>query len=197
MEFKSSDRIFVTGQTGSGKSYFVTKAILPRLRCFVFYDYKRDFSNLPYRKVTTLQEVYDEVRNNKSFRLVFQPFDASDDIFDELCRTVYTKGNCTLVIDEVARHSKPAKILFWHDTLMRLGRSRNVGIINTTQRPRDIHNNLLSESQIFFVFQLNLSTDKEKLRGVMGDIALNALDKFQFIYYNNFTQDVKICEPIA
>ncbi len=42
VEIKNSDRVFVCGRTGSGKSVLVKSLIIPRLVNYVMYDYKHE-----------------------------------------------------------------------------------------------------------------------------------------------------------
>jgi len=67
----------------------------------------------------------------------------------------------------VAAVCSPSVIPPWYRQILVRGRSRGVGTVNISQRPRDCPNTIISETEHLFVFRLQLETDTAKLRQVI------------------------------
>ena len=190
----------MAGRTGSGKSYLIKKIIV-KFSKVVFYDYKHEHNDIAkkYEVTEDLSEVANFLRDESKKRklIMYRPIDATNNQFNNLCKICYMAGNCTLVIDEVARHSTSYEVLEYHDLIMRLGRTRNVGIWNITQRPNVIHNTLISEAEHMIFFQLQLKSDRKKIEGVIGDVAegLRDLEQYHFLYYDHLNGH-KMMKPV-
>lgn len=195
IEIKSSDRVFVTGRTGSGKSVLVQKLIIPQLTNFVIYDYKHEI-DVPGAEL--FGAIGDFKRRPNKRQIIYRPSIGSDEEFDALCRQVFYRGNNTLVLDETLFHCQPGRITPHHSLIMRLGRSKGVGIVNCTQRPRDIHNNVISQCEHFFIFDLTQDTDRKKVADFCGPQLLTRFgDKeFHFYYYNVKDKSPAFCRPV-
>ena len=108
---------------------------------------------------------------------------------------MYNQGNITVVFDELGKlgvHITP-----FHDRLIRMGRSRGIGVWTCIQRPAFISNYILSESEHHFIFKLQLEADRKKVEGIIGEQAqkLNNLEKYHYIYSNSY-ESPRICKPI-
>jgi len=203
LSIPSNSRVFVAGKTGSGKTVFVKKALFPMFQRKVFWDIKIENSDLiktcdcilcttPIKLVQLLNANYRSI--------LYQPDDTSERDFDEVCKVIFYFGNMTLFIDEVSSGEicTPSIIQKWHKEIMIRGRSRGVGIVNVTQRPRSIHNTLISESEYFIIFRLQLDTDVGKLRTIMpGDYCdmIHTLPYYHSIYTDN-SGEIKMLKPI-
>lgn len=181
IRINASDRIFVTGRTGSGKSVLMKQLLIPQLANYVIYDYKHEII-MPDSII--FEKMADFKLHPNEHAIIYQPQTGEDKEFDELCRQVFHRGNNTLVLDELDYHLSATKICKWHDTIMRLGRSKGVGIINCTQRPRICHNNVISQCEHFFMFKLIQPTDKKKMAEFCGEEVMQDIDKYYFWYYN-------------
>lgn len=193
IKIKSSDRIFITGMTGSGKSVLMKQLLIPQLQNLVLYDYKHEIE-LP--EAVYFHDVQDFKRQPNEPCIIYRSSSGGDKEFDALCRQVFYRGSNTLVLDEIASHMTPMKILPWHDTIMRLGRSKNVGCINCTQRPRITHNNVISQCEHFFIFKLLQDSDKKKMAEFCGAEVLRPIDKYWFWYYNIAMDRPVLCPPL-
>lgn len=200
IEIKSSDRVFICGKTGSGKSHLAINLILPKLANVIVYDVKneielpgydifyniQDFKKYPNRQhiIYRAKEVY---RNEKE----------ADQEFNRLCKQAYLRGNTTLYLDELANRTGSNRICPYHDTIMRLGRSKGIGCINCTQRTRGVSNNILSQCEHFFIFKQNMKTDLDKLAEFCGEKIYEPLkEEFSFYYYRDGMDEPILCRPI-
>lgn len=194
IQIKSNERIFVTGKTGSGKSVLVKNLLIPQLNSFVVYDYKHE---IEYPGAEKFFRLADFKENPGRHEIIYRPSTGSEAEFDGLCRQVYSRGRNVLILDEVADHTAPGRIARYHDLIMRLGRSRGVGIINCTQRPIGVHNNILSQSEHFFIFALPLEGDRKKLAGFCGPRVLEKLPAdYWFWYYTPSMDEPALCKPL-
>ncbi len=193
----SSDRIFISGRTGTGKTHLVKYYLLPHYNKYVFYDVKRENSDVIHDVIITTPK---ELKNNinKYDKVLYQPKNLTDKDFNDVCEIVFNARDNTLYMDEAALVSSPTKILYWHRILVTQGRSYGVGSINTTQRPRDVNNTLISEAEHLFVFSLNLETDIVKIKQMTGTAAdeVYFLPEHHFLYYNVRTNKSIIIKPI-
>ena len=100
------------------------------------------------------------------------------------------------MVDEAASYVSATKIPFWYGEILRLGALRGIGVISISQRPRAIHNTIISESEYIFAFRLHLKTDRDKLKEVIGEEvdALRKMPYYHFVLWDG--EDVKYCSPI-
>lgn len=193
IEIKSNDRVMVCGRTGSGKSVLVNRLILPKMTNYVVYDYKHEF-DFPGAEVFTSLGDFRQRPDRRA--VIYRTATGSDEEFDGLCRQVFFRGNNTLVLDEIANHCDARRIMPHHDLIMRLGRSKGVGVINCTQRPRGLHNNVVSQCEHFFIFDLTQDTDRKKLAEFCGDEVMTRARDFHFWYYNIRAESPVLCRPV-
>ena len=182
LNLKSSDRVFITGMTGSGKTYFIKKVLMLQYKRFILYDYKGEYGDVKARHVSSIEDLSAAIKAGYC-KIVFNPYYVNDAVFNELCLIVFRLGNMALIVDELGSHAEPHKILENHSLLLRQGRGRGVGLINGTQRPNDTHNNVLSEAEHYFIFFLTLPSDKRKIEGIVGQpLGWGSLKEFEYFY---------------
>lgn len=195
INIKSNERIFITGKTGSGKSYWIKKQLL-HIERFVFYDPKHEHDDVDAVVVHTLDDLKIALAKHK--RISYRPYLIDDQQFNELCRIIYNTGNLIFIIDEMAFHVQSWQIQPYHDLLQRLGRKRGIGIWNATQRPRCAHNTILSESDHIISFKLMLQTDRKKLAESFDPLfeKANELADYHWIYYNTREDSARVQMPV-
>jgi len=183
---RTNDRISIFGRTGSGKTFFAKNWLLPQYTHYVFWDIKHENMDIEHEILVTnpkeLKKALDEYR-----KILYQPLSKhtfSD--FDDVCEIIFNHRDTVLYVDEASKISTPNQIQPWHNVIMTQGRTYNVGIINTSQRPRIIHNTLISESEHLFMFSLNLDTDIIKIKQQVGDAGddIRILPEY-YVLYNN------------
>lgn len=183
LQIKTDRHLFVSGRTRTGKSEWV-KHILYMYPRVIFHDRKHEHWDLVKNYHFSLcgdpDELVAAIQHGKS-RMLYMPKSAgaadatktAEAIemgdFNSVCWVVFNTWNVALVIDEAASYCPNNRLPYWAGELYRVGAGRGIGVLGLTQRPRDVHNTLLSESDKILSFQLSLETDRKKLVQVCGD----------------------------
>lgn len=175
MQIQTDHRGFVCGMTGSGKTKFVEQ-YLPLFPRVVFHDRKSTNSHLiqkyhftPVHDPPTLLAY---IQRGKK-RILYQPAQGGVregiEDFDKVCEIIFKTCNIALVVDEAASFVSGQQIPYYYGEIYRLGREYNIGCISLTQRPKDIPQTLLSESEHMFIFKLKLPQDRGRIQDVCGE----------------------------
>lgn len=159
----------MAGKTGTGKTTFAKKVLFPQYTRRIFWDVKIENNDLlPVCALCTNPHELTRAITQGKVSILYQP--AALDIFDfdQVCEIVFDFGNFTLFVDDPTSLYQNASIIApWHNQIMIRGRSRGVGCVNIVQRPRLCHNTIISESEHFFIFRLQLDTDISKVRQIV------------------------------
>ena len=213
LEIDMEHHIFIGGITQSGKSFFMKHlfdAIKPKGRKCIFFDYKNDPDHVKWIKRNhypvfktiggikrywsplnhfSLKNIFGK-QKPKSKKVIYRPdrpkgFGGAFNMLEDLADYVFTQGNMILFIDEIAPLTTGRRIpSSFYDCLI-MGASRGITVVSVSQRPKDIHNIILSESYTKILFRLNLEDDRKKIKGIAGDEVANKLYNLpntQFIY---------------
>ena len=168
MQIRTDDRVFICGKTGCGKTTFVKHSLLTGYPRIIFWDIKKQNSDWPH-SIVCIDPAQLGLAIQQAHRyILYQPRDISGDDFNQVCRIVYDTGNIALYVDEVAYVTTGSYIEQWHKMLLIMGRSRGIGVITGTQRPRHVSNFCISESEHFFIGKLNLEDDIKKISVVLA-----------------------------
>lgn len=200
MEWKSNQTILVVGKKRSGKSQFVKTVVWPYLQDCVLFDKKFEHGDLASEKDVYIChniEGVEELWNRGIHKIVYQPYDASQDNFNELCKLIFYKGNVTIWCDEVASIATPLNYPYYWGECMRLGQIRGIGVINVSQRPALIPSLCISEADIIVSFRLQLFKDAERICAIMGEVYIEELlhlPDYYFLMYD--FRGVERCAPL-
>ena len=200
INIRTDDRTVILGKTGSGKTVLEMHLLdqierntqLPIL----IHDIKSDLVLPKYIIARNPNEL--DIALDKYRLIHYIPTDLEVDDFNEVCHLVYLKGNVLFVIDEVSYYTTALGIEKWHRELIVRGRTRGIGIIHLSQRPRFIYNAIISETNHLFSFQLLLDSDIDKIRPIISKEFCDRvpiLDKYWFIYAD-CNRKVQICKPL-
>ena len=188
VSLKSNCRVFITGKTDSGKTYFSKNVLWPQFKRRLFHDVKienDDILNDPNTiLIRTPQQLVQAIKKG-FYSILYQPIDMEGSDFNKVCEVIHKTGNFTLFLDEAQYYATATHIERFHKEILMRGRSRGVGIVNCTQRPMGCNNLLLSESEHFFIFKLNLDGDIGKVASMVPADTLNniySLQQYYFIY---------------
>jgi hypothetical protein len=213
LEIDMEHHIFIGGITQSGKSYFLKhlfdKVKLENRRC-IFLDYKHDPDHVKWIKknhypvftdLKTLKRYWNpkmEVlkswvmgKKKTKKKVIFRPprpangFIGAFQMLDDLADYGFRQGNIILFIDEIAPLVKATRIPDGLYDCLIMGASRGVTVVAVSQRPKDIHNIILSEAYTKILFRLNLEDDRKKIKGIADQEvadALHNLPNTHFIY---------------
>jgi len=178
--------IFVSGQTGSGKSYLVRHEIVDSWRLVVWCPKpeEHDYPGVTFDMMRESRGKFIEFWRHcvgGRFRLIYRPRDKFDfEEFDALCRLVYTCGNMTFVVEEVGS-TVPARVFQRTDagrgfkTLLTAGRTRDIETWIVNQRPSGVPVEIKSECRKAFIFKTLEPPDQDYIRDRFGVAAYQAL----------------------
>ena len=164
----------------------------------VFHDIKLDNNDIPHSFTAKTPSQLQEAITKGHTSILYQPLDIDPGDFNKVCEIIFNTGNIAIFLDEAADVCSSSQIEPYHKKIMTRGRSRGIGIINCSQRPRMIHNSLVSESEHFFIFRLFLSTDRDKLKqGLPGELLeqCQTLPPYHYIYAD-LNDTVKLMAPV-
>lgn len=202
---RSNDRIFAVGKTGTGKTAAVLKLVWEPLDRVVFMDVKgREYRNLRAPVLTTLDDVREALNPSDDdepelTKFCYRPRSPDLDVLDEVCRLVYQHGNMHLIVDELKSIYHGGGLVEHHNLLLTNGRDAGVGFTGTTQRPKRVPLEAISESEHLFAFQLKTGDDRDRLAEVIGrDHAdrTRKLDRYHYLYDHDLLDAPVACEPL-
>lgn len=202
MQFKwpelNSRAVFI-GQTGSGKTTLARLALcrIPAYKFVIVYDVKgqmkaRDWPG--FKIVSSFDELRQAAELKKENRFVFPKIIFQPNIYevpdendlekaDKFFKYVYFRENTVLYVDEIYGVTTNRKIPFHFKAILTRGRERGITCLMATQRPAEIPQFILSESETYYIFTLQMPQDKERIRKIKGipETAIEDLGKFEFL----------------
>jgi len=160
----TADRVVAAGKTGSGKTYLMRR-LCSRVGRLVLIDHKSsltDWSTEPneehaWRKL----ERGDKAR----IRVVYE----DDDTYETAIARAFAAGDCTIYIDEIYGVVEPGRRSKALVSALTRGREFGVGVWTSTQRPAHLPLFVLSESDHYFIFRLNLEQDRARFAAFAGE----------------------------
>lgn len=182
LSIRPSDRLSVIGMTGSGK----TTLLLALLRYWIWWtrdwfpyhivilDTKKDgdFDGIgrKFRRLKDLKRLWDTHRI-----LIYEPIEEemNEEFYNgffHFLRTTYEP--LLIVIDELASVAKGNRVSYEYELLMKQGRGKQQSVWAGIQNPVYVPHDFLSNANHYFVFDLLLDSDREKVAGIIGKDAL-------------------------
>lgn len=171
------------GMTGCGKTTLAEHllSIFNNVACI---DPK---GMLRWRGYTRLSRLRDVVKCPET-RIIYSP-NAEElrdpDFHEAFFLWVYDRTNTFCYIDEAYAVTAPSYIPPSLHAILTRGRERGTGILNSTQRPMQIPNVIMSEAENWYVFRLSMPADRKKVceicPGINPDEIL-MLPKREFVF---------------
>lgn len=177
-EITRSEHVFVCGGTGSGKSALAEVYLAGENFPFVVKIdtkgeyFERTAAGLPPWKGLIEGEDYDVIfklkdleKSNKAKIIYVPDYDEQEhEYYDAFFKWIYERQNTTVWIDELMSIVENAhRIPRFLKAIYTRGRSRQTSVWSCSQRCNEIPNIILANTQIFFVFTMNLEADRKKL----------------------------------
>lgn len=188
VDVKETERAVFVGRTGSGKT-LLAKSLLVTYPHVLAIDEKAEFRlprDIIVNRLDDLPAVLDEMKHRPYEPVIYQPEPEfwNIDSYNEVFRLVYLRRHMTVYVDEIYAVMKGLIFPHWYQAVLTRGRSLEIRTISCTQRPSRIPISVLSESEHYAVFQLQLEDDRAKMAGLIGKEALREIPKHSFWYYN-------------
>jgi hypothetical protein len=204
-------RAFVTGRTGSGKTWLATAWIARGGSPWAHGIAVDPKHALTTRELPGWQLV---VGFNNALRLwgaehprlIVRPVQgdyARDAGYDALAVRLLMASRCGASAgwydDEVLNAAPLGKIQLGLERLLTEGRGRCVPVVAATTRPIGVHNKLLSEATHLVMFNLNLPGDRAKLASFAGEELLDPrllTERHTFAHYHADAGSLTLHDPI-
>ena len=166
----NNDRCFLTGQTGSGKTT-LARVIVQQYPFSVVHDYKGNIKWPGFVRCESLKELQEKGADVKNPRLIYAPnhqeLDDEEKI-DEFFRWIYLRRNTAVYVDEVYSICKRIKAPHFFQACITRGRELGITTICSSQRPSMLPMFVLSESEHYYVFRLQLPKDRKRIEEIIG-----------------------------
>lgn len=186
-----SDRGFIAGRSGSGKSYLARNLLAlygpdkprPFRSYLIIIDPNHNF-DFPSSSVVT-EPSKDAVPTKQRPIIHYRPsVDAANaESWNELFRLLFQSRDRILAyVDELyALEPLFRKVALdsgrnWFNAFLTQGRARGKGAIMTAQRPVSIPRNVIAQAEWFYVFDLPVKDDRQVMAGTIGDISRDGED---------------------
>jgi hypothetical protein len=173
INIQRNDRVLFVGKTGSGKTT-TAATLLARLPWVVVLDPKHQFvwsmnvsksasHSLPPNIILT--DLKEAERIAEPYPIIYRPNKYE-------CKTgceafwswIFWRENTIVYVDEVMAVIRNAQALpDMYMQCVQMGRSRNIGVWSTSQRPTRIPQNLISESESFIMHELRNPRDLHRV----------------------------------
>lgn len=209
---KPHDRIVILGRTGSGKSVFTDKLLkfLSKSSFIILLDTKSEYEHLKEFELKYLKTkkigIWKITEIEHRGNIIDDNFIISE-FLSELMFS-YNKGaksqrkkkklNFILAIEEMGNVTKksPSKLYDIQPhfaKLLQQGRSQNIGLLSTSQRPQELHTTILSQANHIICFEIYSQHDKDALKPYIAPELFEELKQFEFFHYNTRDNYVNHC----
>jgi energy-coupling factor transporter ATP-binding protein EcfA2 len=197
IRIKPNDRVLILGATGSGKSTLSTILLVHHPYHVVLdpkhqFTYQRGVRILSGDQCITsdLNEAY---KYDEPYPVIYRPsVNECKDGCAAFWDWIWYRRNCIVYVDEVMAVSPSVNMPFGYQRAVQMGRSHDIGVWSTSQRPARIPQNLISESEHIIAFELRNPNDIKRVADFTDPIILSdRATKHDFWYYN-----VRDREPI-
>lgn len=181
-----TDRAFICGQTGCGKTTLAEKLLgMQPERAIVIFDSKNEIRWRGYKRYRKLKELV----KGHDLKAIYAPGPAelfSSEFHERFFKYVFLRRHILLYVDELYAVTHKNELAQFFLLCFTQGRALGISVIVSTQRPKDIPQAAISEAEHNFLFRLKLPQDRQKAReisGVGGDLLMpKKLPKRHFYY---------------
>lgn len=182
------EHVFIAGRTGSGKT-FLARKYLCRYENIVALDTKGllKWPEVNPNEITVVKNLETLTEANTK-KIIYRPVweEMTQEYFNNFFKWCYLRRNTIVWVDEAMSVSpSPHTLPEFYKAILTRGRERNTAIWSLTQRPAGIAQVIISESTHFFIFDLNMPQDRDKIAEVTGAREiLEKPGKYKFWYYH-------------
>jgi hypothetical protein len=194
IRIRRDHRVFLTGRAGSGKTTLADKLIRRMDYRTAVVDPKGMWDFPGYELVAKFTPGL--------HRQVFRPEDGAENGWADLVKFMQDAWNdpdpIVVYVDELTECTTPRTAPPIMARWQRLGRQRHKALWMGTQRPRDIPNMFLTETENWFVFDLRHQGDREKVAGFLGErVEARLTERYAFWFANTDMRDaILVHQPV-
>ena len=196
---KESEHVFIAGRTGSGKT-FLAETYLASYKNVIVLDTKGFFDWSLVGDVP----IFDSLKDLEKFgegKAIYRPniFEMTDEYYNKFFEWIYLRQNCIVYIDELMSIATSSQIPFYLKAILTRGRQRMTACWVSTQRPKTVPIICLSEATHFFIFDLQMEDDRNRIASVAGSelfeytptqyARMNKISKDYLFWYYNYRMD--------
>lgn len=168
IKIPSDQRAFITGKTGSGKTFFTRRLVKP-VRRLVVLDSKGTLTTWGLEEWD--RDSRKRLANGEDVR-VRVAIEAGRDparFWEDVLEEAYNAANVMVYLDEASQIAQGPNPSPWLNSVWTRGREYGVAAIAASQRPRQIPRILISEAEHIVMFRLNLPSDRDYMADMIGE----------------------------
>lgn len=199
MQILQSQHVFIAGRTGTGKT-FLAETYLSSFRNVIALDTK-GFIEWDMAGYPPIFEKLEDLEKFGEGKAIYRPRpeEMNDEYYNLFFKWVYERQNTVCYIDELMSVATASSIPFYLKAILTRGRQRNTSCWALTQRPSGIPLITMSEATHYFIFDLQLEEDRDRIRKITGSELfeytpteygkLNGIKKDYLFFYYNYKMD--------
>jgi hypothetical protein len=171
---RAADIRLITGQSGSGKSFYVKSCTDSSKRVLV-WDVKGEYRGFQRIEGDRLALVR-ALKGAGAGRFAYVPRHLAD--FDFWCQAAYAWGHCDVIAEELADVTTPGKAPPGWGVILRRGRERVLRVFGVTQRPAESDKTIMGNWTLARCFSLRREGDRAYMARELG-VSQGMLDSLQ------------------
>jgi hypothetical protein len=158
--------IFVSGQRGSGKTYWVKHFIRGQGR-YLLYDALSEYENAPrFTDIGALLEFSKAHAGEGFFEAIYDPLEHED--FPLFCRIALVLRGLYVVVEEIDLFATPYMAPSELQKLIKYGRHYGVNVLGVSRRPSEVSRLFTSQATRFVLFRQIEPRDITYFRSIIG-----------------------------
>lgn len=181
---RRNEIIFVSGQRGSGKTFWTRRFCEEHVRIMIF-DPMSEYRSAATHSYSELEPFLEYMRRASKRSVVDVSFDPLDTLecFRFFCRCALALGNVYVVIEEVDLFCRPSIMPKELEALIKYGRHKGVNLVAIARRPAEVGRLLTSQATRYVIFNQIEPKDIAYWRSILGDLAhdIPALARYHFL----------------
>lgn len=184
------DRATLIGATGTGKTTLARYLVEDKYKvCSVVYNNKPSDTISLWRNTQSMYYNFDPLPEIDDDRIIYTPptkETLSADLQERFFEWIYYRRYTRLYLDEASALRGGVNPSYYLQACICRGRERGIGVITGTQRPHRVPLIFMSESEHFYIFRLNMLSDRYRVYEMTGISVDEQTDlrNHEFFYYN-------------
>lgn len=185
-DIKIGQHVFIAGMTGSGKTV-VAKYYLAGEDNVIIFDTKGEFDYSDILPNIPVFETLSELMKFEEGKAIYRPRfeELNKEYYEAFFKWIYFRKNTIVLVDELMSFTTQTYIPEYLKAILTRGRERRTSAWCCTQRPATIPIVCISEATHYFIFRLNVFSDRERLKNSIGcEEFMQVLPQYVYWYYN-------------